>query len=149
MKDIQIRKVKENELEQLINLCELHAIYEGVNYDKRNKVEKLCKELFRNNASLICLVAVKNDELLGYTSFLKEFSTWDADNFLYMDCLYLNENSRGYGIGKMFMSEIIKYKEKLNCTHIQWQTPSSNIKAINFYKNLGAISKDKNRFFLY
>ena len=66
-----------------------------------------------------------------------------------MDCLYLLEQSRGFGLGKRFINEIIKFKKKLNCTHIQWQTQSTNIQAIKFYKNLGAISKEKERFYLY
>ena len=149
MNEIQIRNVKENELGALVDLCELHAIYEDCTYDKTNKAINLKKELFGNNPSLICLVAVKNNKLLGYTSFVKEYSTWDADYFLYMDCLYILEQIRGYGLGKKFINEIIKCKEKLNCTHIQWQTPSTNLDAIKFYNKLGVTNKNKERFYLY
>ena len=40
------------------------------------------------------------------------------------------------------------YAEELNCTHVQWQTPKTNMGSIEFYKKCGASSKDKVRFFL-
>ena len=64
MNEIQIRNVKENELDDLVDLCELHAIYEDCTYNKTNKSANLKKELFSENPSLICLVAVQNNKLL-------------------------------------------------------------------------------------
>ena len=64
-----------------------------------------------------------------------------------MDCLYVLEEYRNNGLGKKLFDEVINYKNKLNCTHIQWQTPNDNIKAISFYKKIGVISKNKERFF--
>jgi len=147
MSNIIIRNIKENEVDDLVILCELHAKYENCTYDKSNKAIKLKEALFTANASLICIIAVHNNKLVGYSSFLKEYSTWDADYFLYMDCLYVLEEYRNNGLGKKLFDEVINYKNKLNCSHIQWQTPNDNIKAINFYKKIGAISKNKERFF--
>ena len=79
---------------------------------------------------------------------MKQFSTWDANFYIYMDCLFLTEESRGYGIGEKMMNVIKEEAEKLNCNLIQWQTPDFNTRAIKFYDRIGGISKTKERYFL-
>lgn len=46
------------------------------------------------------------------------------------------------------MEKIKEYAKAENCTIIQWQTPSFNKKAIDFYRKIGGISKSKERFCL-
>jgi GNAT superfamily N-acetyltransferase len=79
---------------------------------------------------------------------MKQFSTWDTDFYIYMDCLFLTEESRGYGIGEKMMNVIKLEAKKLNCSLIQWQTPNFNTRAIKFYNRIGGISKTKERYFL-
>ena len=78
---------------------------------------------------------------------MKQFSTWDASFYVYMDCLYLEEAIRGLGVGKEFMKKIREYAIDNGCKEIQWQTPYFNKQALNFYNKLGAQSKTKERFF--
>ena len=66
---------------------------------------------------------------------------------IYLDCLYLTEETRGYGIGLKLMQKLKIFAEKEMVNIIQWQTPKDNHQAIDFYKNLGAINKAKQRFF--
>ena len=79
---------------------------------------------------------------------MKQFSTWDANFYIYLDCLYLKENTRGKGLGKMIMEKIKEYGKSNNCNIIQWQTPDFNKKAITFYNKIGGKSKSKERFYL-
>jgi L-amino acid N-acyltransferase YncA len=51
------------------------------------------------NYLCFCLVVEWNHKLAGYASYTKQFSTWDAFYYIYMDCLFLTEKSRGFGIG--------------------------------------------------
>ena len=148
MPNINIRKAKPSDIKSVVELCELHANFENAEYDKTYKEEKLINYLFQDNPVLSCLVAEKNDELLGYATATKEFSTWDADFFLHMDCLYITEKARGEKLGYKFMSKIKELAKEQSCSHIQWQTPTDNLGAISFYKKCGATNKDKVRFFL-
>ena len=115
-----IRRAELNDIDSIINLCELHAHFEGAEYDREGKRQKLSKLLFQEPSQLHCLVAEKNDELLGYATATKELSTWDAEFFLHMDCLYILEKSRGEKLGYKFISEIKKLAKELECSHIQW-----------------------------
>lgn len=148
MKEPTIRFVKKSDLDALIHLCELHAAFEKAEYNRTNKKNLLSNHLFSAQPSLFCLVVEQSNELVGYTTYMKQFSTWDAALYIYMDCLFLKEASRGYGIGERLIERIKEEARKTKSSHIQWQTPDFNLRAINFYHRIGAKSKRKERFFL-
>ena len=141
-----IRLVKKADIQQLVALCKEHAAYEKVVYTSLHKDELLLKHLFPLNDTIRCIVVEQNGKLLGYATILKQFSTWDTSSYLYMDCLYLKEEARGKGLGRMLIEEIKKYALKTKC-NLQWQTPKFNGNAIEFYEALGAKHKTKERFF--
>ncbi|WP_338356185.1 GNAT family N-acetyltransferase [Yeosuana marina] len=148
MKNVIIRFVEISDLEDLVRLCEQHAHFERSDYNPKNKKQKLGEHLFSDTPSLYCLVVERLGQLIGFTTFMKQFSTWDSDFYLYMDCLFLTEESRGYGIGKQLLDKIKKEAIRNQCGQIQWQTPNFNKRAIKFYNRIGAISKKKERFFI-
>ena len=147
-KQSDIRFVKQTDLEELITLCEEHALYEKADFSKEGKKDSLQKHLFSQTPTLYCLVLELDSKLIGYATYMKQFSTWDANFYVYMDCLFLNEKSRGLGLGEEMMNKIKEESIKLGCELIQWQTPTFNTGAIKFYNRIGATSKDKKRFFL-
>ena len=125
-----IRFAQKKDLEEIIHLCELHATFEQAYYNQKQKKEQLKNHLFSDIPSLYCLVIEKGEELIGYATYMKQFSTWDASFYVYMDCLFLTEIARGYGIGEKLMERIKQETIKLNCTLIQWQTPKFNKRAM-------------------
>ncbi|WP_109853613.1 GNAT family N-acetyltransferase [Aquimarina sp. AU58] len=142
-----IRFAKEGDIKQIVLLCKAHAIYEKTTFDSNKKAMLLLQYLFGSENALKCVVVEQNNELLGYATFMKQFSTWDADFYIYLDCLYLKEETRGKGIGTKIMAMVKEFAISEGCTIIQWQTPDFNTDAINFYKKTGAKSKAKERFF--
>lgn len=136
------------DLDQLVDLCSAHAAYEKAEYSKAGKAEQLAKDLFSEFPKLYCLVATSNATLIGFASFMKQYATWDAKEYIYMDCLFLDEAARGKGIGQRLVERIALEGRKMGCDLIQWQTPDFNARAISFYERLGAERKAKERFFL-
>lgn len=141
-----IRFAKEEDIPQIIELCAAHAKYEKANYDAIGKIQHLKKHLFNAENNIKCLVVETNKELVGYATFIKQFSTWNANYYVYLDCLFIKEETRGQGLGLQLMQEIKTYAKNEECNIIQWQTPNFNNNAIRFYKKLGATSKNKERF---
>lgn len=148
MKDPILRFAKRSDVADIVQLCAQHARYEKADYEAANKAEKLAKHLFAQSPSLYCLVVEQEGELIGYATYMKQFATWDADYYIYMDCLFMTEAARGFGIGEQLVNRIKEECRKLQCTHVQWQTPDFNERAITFYHRIGATSKSKERFFL-
>lgn len=149
MSSYQIRAAISKDLPELVELCGLHAAYERTDYEAKGKQEILEKYLFSDPPALYSLVVEHNGNLIGYTTYMRQFSTWDASYYLYMDCLFLREPYRGQGIGLELMNKIKDAAVQLQCSHIQWQTPDFNEKAIKFYQRIGGVSKSKERFFWY
>jgi GNAT superfamily N-acetyltransferase len=140
-----IRDFQEADLDSLVSLCARHAAYEQCEYDVNKKI-LLKRALLSNKPSLHCWIVTVRNEAVGYATFTFDFSTWDAGHYLHMDCLYLDENFRGFGIGEDIIRRIIAYAKKENCVSVQWQTPSFNERAIRFYSKFNGKIMDKKRF---
>jgi len=146
--EYSIRNCKITDLPKLVILCQKHAEFEKADYAPEGKEENLKKALFGENPQLYCLVVAVKETIVGYASYTFDFSTWDASTFLYMDCLFLDEETRGFGIGELLIEKLKEIGKQKNCVNIQWQTPQFNERAIKFYNRIGAKGKDKVRFTL-
>ena len=142
-----IRFAEKRDVEQIVVLCQEHAAYESATCETENHRERLSKHLFGKSPGAQCLVVEADGWVVGYATFMKQFSTWDADHYLYLDCLYLQEAARGQGGGLKVMEKIREYAIGENCRAVQWQTPAYNKAAIRFYRRMGARSTAKERFF--
>ncbi|MFD2587450.1 GNAT family N-acetyltransferase [Croceitalea marina] len=144
----KIRFASSQDMPQLVELCNLHAIFENSEYQKQGKSAKLEKDLFGSSPKLYCLVVENEKKLLGYATYMKQYATWDACEYIYMDCLFIKELARGLRFGEKLVKRIKQEGAKAGCEMIQWQTPDFNTRAIKFYRRIGATSKSKERFFL-
>jgi GNAT superfamily N-acetyltransferase len=135
-------------MNQLVSLCAAHASFEKCEYDSKGKQKRLSKDIFSNQPKLQCRVAVVDGDYVGYITWMKQYSTWNAKEYLYMDCLFLDDNFRSLGIGVALVNEMKNFGKENDITSIQWQTPDFNERAIKFYKRIGANSLPKERFFL-
>jgi len=147
MKSLDIRFALPKDLPRIIELCQAHAAFEQATYQVEGKATLLRKNLFETPAIAYCLLAEIDEQIVGYATFMKQFSTWDASFYLYLDCLYFEPQARGLGLGQKMMQYVKAFAMANNCKEIQWQTPDFNKKAIHFYKKIGATSKSKERFF--
>ncbi len=129
-------------------MCGEHAAYERADYDPDGKAERLQTMLFGDEKSHLHVKVVEIDgRLVGYASYTFDYSTWDANWFCYLDCLYMREATRGLGIGEELMNGVREHARARGCDVVQWQTPMFNTRAMKFYERIGAFGKDKKRFF--
>ena len=144
MMEYCIRKAVDKDQQSILFLMKEHALYEG------NELEpSILHQQLKNLAMLpITIFVVESDnKLLGYMSIIKQFSTWDMDWYLYLDCLYLTKETRGQGVGLKLMQKLKVFSKENKINKIQWQTPKDNYSAIEFYQKLNAVNKEKQRFF--
>ncbi len=143
-----IRWARFEDLPELVRLCAEHAEYERSAFAPAGKEEALGHLLFMPEARLKCLIAEEDGAAIGYASFSVDVSTWDADRYMHMDCLYLRPQARNMGIGRALMARIAQEALALGVKRMQWQTPSFNVAAVRFYDRLGPVRKEKFRLFL-
>jgi ribosomal protein S18 acetylase RimI-like enzyme len=143
-----IRDCQPNDISALVDLCQKHADYERANYNPIGKEDRLNTAMFAEQPKLFCLVVEISEAIVGYASYTIDYSTWDAASFMYMDCLFLEEETRAFGIGEAVIQKLKQIAIEKKCTNIQWQTPEFNERAIKFYHRIGGTGKDKVRFTL-
>ncbi|MFG3348055.1 GNAT family N-acetyltransferase [Streptomyces sp. NPDC048018] len=144
------RRAHHEDLPRVAELAAEHAAYEKAAPPPADLAARLHRLLFGTEAPrLRCLVAELADgTVAGYATCAPELSTWDAAEYLHMDCLYLTEAARGHGLGALLMAAVRAEARALGLRQIQWQTPTWNDGAIRFYDRLGATSREKRRYSL-
>ncbi|MFI8522582.1 GNAT family N-acetyltransferase [Streptomyces sp. NPDC085481] len=145
-----VRHARPEDLDRVAELAAEHAAYEKAAPPPPDLAPRLHRLLFTPaTPRLRCLVAELPDTTLaGYATCAPEVSTWDATEYLHMDCLYLTATARGHGLGPLLVAAVRQEARTLGLTEIQWQTPTWNEGAIRFYDRLGATSKEKRRYSL-
>lgn len=144
-----VRRARVGDLPDVVALIAEHAAYEKAEPPAAGLEERLRSLLFGSSGPrLRCLVAELDGAVVGYATCSAEVSTWDGVEYLHMDCLFLRDGHRGLGIGESLMDAVRGEARALGLDQVQWQTPAWNDGAIRFYGRIGAVAKEKRRFFL-
>jgi ribosomal protein S18 acetylase RimI-like enzyme len=145
-----IRKVRESDKKQLYSLLyEFHVgfhrekllkdspILQFTSYkDPDQRIKSGVEDLFKDGS--VVFVAEENGELVGYIHGnikLKEFYISNKEG--YIEDLYVKQDFRNKGIGKLLYGELLTVFKEAECTHVGISAYSENSQAIEFYHKLG------------
>lgn len=143
-----IRDIREDDINALMSICREHALYERSTYEQDGKAVRLRCALFAPEPRLHAWVAEADGELIGYATATIDFSTWSAQTFLHMDCLFVRDGWRNAGVGVALLDRVIAQACAMKINEVQWQTPDWNTDASRFYRRCGATEILKRRFYL-
>lgn len=136
MKNINIRKGRKSDLDQVLNLVVELAIYEKEPEAVTASLEEY-QQLFDENW-YDTYVAENEGHIVGIAIFYKTFSTWKG-KMLYLEDLVVSQKHRGQGIGKALFLAVKDHAKNLGCALLKWQVLDWNEPAIKFYEHLDAI----------
>jgi GNAT superfamily N-acetyltransferase len=100
---------------------------------------RLLDSLFGARPHAEVLMARLHDESVGFALFFHSYSTFRAQPGIYLEDLYVRPTHRGRGYGKALLSHIAGLAVDRGCGRFEWSVLDWNQRAIDFYKNLGAI----------
>ncbi|MEU5656848.1 GNAT family N-acetyltransferase [Streptomyces sp. NPDC047737] len=143
-----IRPATEADLPAIADLCAAHSAFERAGAVPADLATRLKPVLFSAHPRAWCLVVDHGDELIGYATCSREFSTWQATDYVHLDCLFVTEPYRGEGWGNALLSAVRNAAAARGAAQVQWQTPDWNTGAISFYRRAGAQTQPKVRFSL-
>lgn len=141
-----VRLLREPDLDQLTVLMNTHAAYEGAPPPATDP-DRLRSALL-DQRSATCFVAASRTTLIGYATLASEFSTWNATSHAHLDTLFVDETSRGRGVGKALFDAVRAHAEEFGACELQWQTPAWNHTDVRFHDRTGATRALKHRFSL-
>ncbi len=142
-----MRLLEKRDLQDLVTLCKEHCAYERATWQELDQISRL-EDTFIDSESAWCWVVESDGGLVGYATASTELSTWHAQRYLHLDCLFLQEAHRGQGLGRRLMRRVAATAVEHQAINLQWQTPSWNTSAVGFYDSLGAQATPKLRFTL-
>ncbi|RPI27215.1 MAG: GNAT family N-acetyltransferase [Acidobacteria bacterium] len=99
---------------------------------------ELHKWLFCDQPVARVLIAEYSGEAAGFALFFHNFSTFLSKPGIFLEDLYVRPSSRGKGIGKALLTELVKLAHQEGCGRVEWAVLDWNAPAIDFYKSLGA-----------
>lgn len=145
---MSIRPIEPGDLDELVLLCAEHANFERSPFKQDGQAERLRQALFADPPRLFAWLLEIDGQAEGFASASLEYSTWQARDYLHLDCIYLSPAARGQGWGSKLLKAAATHAERMGCREMQWQTPPWNEKAIAFYEAKGARGLPKLRFSL-
>lgn len=125
-----------------------HAAYERAAPPADGVDTRLGELLFGTAPRLHAQIAEIDGAPVGYATASLEVETWQAKQFLHMDCLFLRDGARGAGVGGMLLGAVRQLAIDLGVDEVQWQTPDWNEGAVRFYDRTGAVRRAKQRYTL-
>lgn len=133
----QFRKATEQDFEALIELISEFSVFEKMPHLMVNSLERMKEEKEFVNG----FVAIRGDVIVGYATFFFTYNTWSGKG-MYMDDLYVKEEHRKQGIGKMLLELVMQESKASKCHKLRWQVTDWNLNAQEFYKSMGAWIQD-------
>ncbi|MDD4058378.1 MAG: GNAT family N-acetyltransferase [Bacteroidales bacterium] len=139
---IMIRKATEGDVETIFNfICEL-ALYEKLRDDVTATPEILMDSLFVKKQAEV-IIAEEEGRALGFALYFHNFSTFKGKACLYLEDIFVKEEQRGRGVGKMLFKRLAQIAVERGCERFDWAVLDWNKPSIEFYKSLGACPMDE------
>jgi GNAT superfamily N-acetyltransferase len=135
---ISIRKASRKDFEKIFRLIVELAEFERLNPPDARAKKRLMNDSFGKNRKNNILVALLDDEIVGYAFYFYTYSSFLARSTLYLEDIYISASHRNKGIGKQLFAKLIETAKAQGCGRMEWCVLDWNTNAIKFYDNLGA-----------
>lgn len=138
---ITVRKALKSDIPDIIRLVKELALFEKSPNEVTVTEEDYLINGFMDNPLYACNLAFYDGKLSAFCLWYFRFSTWKGKR-LYLEDLYVKEDYRGRGIGKILLNNVIEEAKRSNCSGLMWQVLDWNTPAIEFYKKYNASLDD-------
>jgi len=137
MQNIKIRTATPKDMASVHSLIRELAIYEKAEKEHTCTVEQLTEDGFGDQKVFDCIVAEKDNQVVGFALFYTSYSTWKG-KCLYLEDFLVTESMRGAGIGKLLFDEVLQISKNRKVGRFEWQVLDWNEPALNFYRKYNA-----------
>lgn len=136
MEQIEIRKAGLEDVPAMYGLVKELALFEKAPDEVSSSLEDYIQNGFQENPIFASNLIFYQGNLAGFSLWYYRFSTWKGKRF-YLEDLFIKEEYRSLGLGKMLLDEAVLEAKRMNCTGMMWQVLDWNEPAIQFYQKYG------------
>jgi GNAT superfamily N-acetyltransferase len=138
-----VREARESDLDRIQQLIIDLAKYERAAHEVKTTIEQLRVALFAAQPAAYALVAEKDNQVVGFALYFRNFSTWEGVHGIYLEDLYVMPENRGSGLGKALLMSVAHLAVERGYARLEWAVLDWNQPAIDFYRSLGAVAMDE------
>ena len=134
---IEIRKATEKDIDIIFNFIKELAIYEKLENEVTATEDLILETLFKNDKADV-LIASYDGNPVGMALYFYTYSTFLGRIGIYLEDLYVKEEYRGKGIGKLLIKNLAKICLDNGYGRLEWSVLDWNKPSIDFYESLDA-----------
>ena len=133
-----VRIATQADMPSLMELIQLKAEFDGWPEAFKATSDQIRQAFFSPAPSMHALIAELEGPAVGIATYFPTFSTLQARPGIWLDDLYVREEYRSHGIGKLIMKTLARLAKETNCGRIEWTVALSNDRGVAFYERNGA-----------
>ena len=137
MNAVKLRFAEEKDMKSVLALIQELADFEKEPDAVVVTEADLKRDAYGEQPKFQCIVAEKEESIIGMALFYPRYSTWKGPT-LHLEDLIVTFTERGTGVGKALYTAFIDYAASQKVKRIEWVVLDWNTHAINFYKEGGA-----------
>jgi GNAT superfamily N-acetyltransferase len=129
---ITIRPLSPNGFDQWLPLWKAYQTFY-----KANLPDEVTRESFRRmldpKEPSFGALAFQGDRALGMVHWIFHRSNWSIGDYCYLQDLYVIEESRGLGVGRLLIEHVYTAAGDADCSRVYWLTHETNSTAMLLY----------------
>ena len=142
MSNITMRDAKREDLDLIIEFIKKIAHYEKMDNDYVASKDNLTKWLFDRNLIQTIFLEV-DSKPVAFCMYFYNFSSFQGKAGIHVEDIYVDEEYRGKGFGKMLFKEVFRRAKEEDCGRIEWTCLKWNEPSKRFYESMGARDMDE------
>jgi GNAT superfamily N-acetyltransferase len=99
--------------------------------------KRLCAQA---NPERAAIVAIKDDELIGFTHYIYHAHNWKLEDVCYLQDLFVAPSARGRGVAKALINAVYSAADAHGTPSVYWMTQDFNAPARRVYDDIGALT---------
>jgi GNAT superfamily N-acetyltransferase len=140
---VSVRDVTPADVPAVVGLVHELADYEKSAQLCHLTAEQLHAALFGPAPALFGHVAERDGEVVGFSLWFLNFSTWNGVHGIYLEDLYVRPEHRAFGYGRALLTRLAQVCVERGYSRLEWSVLDWNEPAIGFYRRLGAVGMDE------
>ncbi len=143
MANIQIRAATVDDASDIFHFIRELAIYEKAEHEVVTDIAGIEQSIFGGDSTVRANMCFVDGQVAGFAVYFFNYSTWQGQNGIYLEDLYVSPEYRGVGAGKALLHSLAKEAVKENCGRFEWSVLDWNEPAIQFYESIGASAQSE------
>lgn len=140
---LALRHAVRHDAAQVLEFVRALAVYEKLEHEVSASVEDIENSLFGARAYAEVVIAEHAGRAVGFVLYFPNYSTFLGKPGIHIEDLFVLPEMRGRGFGRTLLAYIAHLAEQRGWGRVEWSVLDWNQPAINFYRSIGATSKNE------